>query len=1012
MTTATCPSGEMLRAFSVGDVDDEQFSLVSDHLTFCDECDSRFVDFESDDESMIAMLRSLQAAPHAEEHEFAQVMQTLKTGPADDFGEPPERRALPEFSKSIDEYELLAVIGHGGMGVVHRARHRRLGHEVALKILPIHRHGDAASTLRFEREIAAVGKLHHPNIVKAYDAGEADDLHFLVMELIDGVNLHQLVKQQGPLQISDACEIVRQAALGLQHAHQHGLVHRDLKASNILLSRSGEVKVLDLGLALLQDEQHGEELTCAGQVMGTLDYMSPEQAADSHRVDHRTDLYSLGCTLFKLLTGHAPFGGIKYRAPAKKILAHAECDPPRLHDHRKHAPSELEELIGRLLEKDPERRPATAKELADMLEQPAEGHDLESLGRRIDTTAGDFDSAADDAEIAVMLKAKRPRRHSRTRVLLAALLLLVICAAGAIVIRFRDENGKQREVEVADGASADILHNGKVIARVNPPKADDRHSRALKELMQYEILTKEFMRAITAAPDATASSKPAQNLVDAHGDPIPRGAVARLGTTRFWMGGRYAAFSPDGKLLASANRSKEDKTIRLWDLATGKEVRRLEGHEAGVYRAVFSPDGKRLASVASDQTIRLWDVDRGAEIFRLRFEGTIRSNLAFSPDGKLLAAGTTNHTAFIWDVAQQREARRIEAHKREVRSVAFSPDGTLATGSHDDTIRFWNPATGEEQQRRLEAGHRNVFSIAYSPDGKLLASGGENDLKLWNLETGEVNVLWKKKELIAHSVAFSPDGKLVTSNGRVWNVKTLRLIRELSQSRNSVNSLVFSPDGKILAASNGRMWDVDTSDDPRDRLGFFRAGSLVRFTPDRKLVVTAGNPGTIRVWDAATGRHVRQLTSEHKYHKRLFVTRDGKRVIVGNEIFDIKTGRLLRVLTANEDARPTVMSLATDGWTAVSLEANGPARYWNIDTGKEIGVVNIDSSYYVYDIVFSGDFRLFAASLIDYSDQRKNVIAFFSRATGKRLHSGVVRGDTSLLVIVGERCCNNNVPDS
>ena len=188
---------------------------------------------------------------------------------------------------------------------------------------------DGGAVARFQREMKAVGRLEHPNIVRAMDAGEVDDTHFLVMEYVPGIDLSDLSRRIGPMQIADACELVRQAAVGLQEAHEHGMVHRDIKPSNLILAQPRRrqempsVKILDLGLALLSEalspDQQG--LTTTGQMMGTLDYMAPEQGGDSHQVDIRADVYSLGATLYKLLCGEAPFGAAKYDTPVKKLVA-------------------------------------------------------------------------------------------------------------------------------------------------------------------------------------------------------------------------------------------------------------------------------------------------------------------------------------------------------------------------------------------------------------------------------------------------------------------------------------------------------------------------------------------------------------------------------------------------------------------------------------------------------------------------------------------------------------------
>lgn len=228
-------------------------------------------------------------------------------------------------------------LGSGGMGTVYRAVHRKLNRTVALKLLPQDRFQSRDAVARFEREMQAVGMLQHPNIVAAHDAGEVDSCHFLVMELVDGEDIGHLLSRTGPLPIAEACEIARQAALGLQHIFENGLVHRDIKPSNLMLASPRQrnaqptVKILDLGLALLDPNQLGapRELTSTGQVMGTVDYMAPEQGLDTHSVDIRADLYSLGATLYKLLTGRAPLEDPRYNSMMKRLIALDRDQPDR-----------------------------------------------------------------------------------------------------------------------------------------------------------------------------------------------------------------------------------------------------------------------------------------------------------------------------------------------------------------------------------------------------------------------------------------------------------------------------------------------------------------------------------------------------------------------------------------------------------------------------------------------------------------------------------------------------------
>ena len=264
-------------------------------------------------------------------------------------------------------YRLESKLGRGGMGTVYCAVHQALHRPVALKLMQREHMQRSGAVVRFQREMRAVAKLKHPNIVMAHDAGEVNGLHFLAMEQLSGWDLASIVRCYGTLPIPVACECIRQTALGLQHVHEHGLVHRDIKPSNLMLTEDGEVKLLDLGLARLREDELDERLTLDSAPMGTIEYMAPEQALNPHGVDIRADLYSLGCTLFKLLCGFSPFA--KSASTLMGFLsAHKESAPPALRDCRNDVPLALEDLVNRLLRKGPADRPLTPAEVVAALE--------------------------------------------------------------------------------------------------------------------------------------------------------------------------------------------------------------------------------------------------------------------------------------------------------------------------------------------------------------------------------------------------------------------------------------------------------------------------------------------------------------------------------------------------------------------------------------------------------------------------------------------------------------------
>ena len=270
----------------------------------------------------------------------------------------------------LGRYRLLSLLGKGGMSSVYLAEHMVMKRHCALKVLPSKRVNDASYLGRFHREAQAVASLDHPNIVRAYDVDMATDggveIHFLAMEFVKGKSLLELVQEKGPVGITDAADMVRQSALGLEHAHRAGLVHRDIKPGNLLVSPNGVIKVLDLGLARFFEDDGDHSLTVQHdeRVLGTADYISPEQAIDSHKVDARTDIYSLGCTLFFLLAGHPPFNT---GSLAQRLIAHQTQPPPAITAIRPDVPFSLQAIIEKMMAKKVEDRYQSAQEVVDDL---------------------------------------------------------------------------------------------------------------------------------------------------------------------------------------------------------------------------------------------------------------------------------------------------------------------------------------------------------------------------------------------------------------------------------------------------------------------------------------------------------------------------------------------------------------------------------------------------------------------------------------------------------------------
>ena len=391
-----CVTKPELAEFVLGKLDRERLEFIARHVDDCQPCQDTVIALAEQSDTFVNGIKpdSAEDAYDAEDalrHGLRRLLSSLKT---------PLGRTAPAVSANglnagdadqIGPYRLNKRLGTGGMGTVYKGVHEKLKRTVAVKILPEDRWSNSAAISRFEREMEAIGQLNHPHIVRATDAGEADGMHYLVMDFVDGLDLSRLVNRLGPLPVADACELARQAAVGLQYVHDNRLIHRDIKPSNLMLAWDREsgasgggkpsVKILDLGLALLGDEhlRNKDELTTVGQLMGTLDYMSPEQGLDSHDVGSRTDIYSLGATLFKLLTGRAPFDEPEFSTPLRKITALATTPAPSIGTIRSDLPGELIEIVDRMLAREPENRFESASEVAAALSRLAEGANLSRL---------------------------------------------------------------------------------------------------------------------------------------------------------------------------------------------------------------------------------------------------------------------------------------------------------------------------------------------------------------------------------------------------------------------------------------------------------------------------------------------------------------------------------------------------------------------------------------------------------------------------------------------------------
>lgn len=461
-TAIECPTSQQIKALTLGQLSNEDSDSLFQHISECDQCRSELETVEDGGDSLVESLRD----------------------PADfvDFsGEPDCRMAVAKalgalaisestsgstqvknLPKIIGEYEIVRPIGSGGMGNVFLARHTKLGRQVALKVLASHRLADAHRVERFEVEMRTIGRLSHPNIVIAYDAREVDGTAVLITEFVAGLDLGQLLQRMGALKIADACEIVRRTAVALCYTNSQGFVHRDIKPSNIILSDEGEIKLLDLGLARLQSgESETAELTYTGQAMGTADYVAPEQVTDSKSVDIRADIYSLGCTLFKLLAGRAPFADEQHLTNFAKMTAHVSETPPSLAECLPMAPSSLVQLVDSMLAKKPSNRPSNPEEVSVALSPHCKDYDLKRLINDAKLLEPRKDPLSKPSTIAKpKTQSWMKRTVPRYMAIAAGFLGVLLGVCLSIIIVITNPDGTKTFLQLAEGSRIEVREGG------------------------------------------------------------------------------------------------------------------------------------------------------------------------------------------------------------------------------------------------------------------------------------------------------------------------------------------------------------------------------------------------------------------------------------------------------------------------------------------------------------------------------------------------------------------------
>jgi eukaryotic-like serine/threonine-protein kinase len=815
-------------------------------------------------------------------------------------------------------FQILRPLARGGLGEVFVARDASLNREVALKLIQPAQPGDPHGTARFMLEAEITGGLEHPGIVPVYALGKsADGRPFYAMRLVRGETLKERIRKfheggsirRQSLEFRHLLNHFERVCDVVAYAHSRGVLHRDLKPSNVMLGKFGETLVVDWGLAkpiertvditsLIKDERtlrpasgSSVQATLHGATLGTPQYMSPEQAMGQlDRMGPASDVYSLGATLYCILTGHAPLadvhdvGEILRRVALGEIPSARACKPD--------VPPTLEAICKKAMAVRPESRYASAVALAADIEswladEPVEGV-RESTGRRL----GRWE--------------RRHRTFLRVSGLALFAVALVAVAAALMVNRARERAEDRRVQAVGMGQIAEVRTREADLQRdalrrlttrltldrgLSLLERNDRRTGLLwlaRSLTGASGHDDPFEHAIRTNLAAWSRSLTRQRDCLEHKGPVrvvawsPTGRSVASGsddgTARVWdpvsgdplglplvHGGpiKALAYSHDGKTIATAS---EDQTARLWNTASGLVRGEVMSHRGPVTSLAFTSDDTSLVTGSTDGMLRLWDGTTGQPRGRPLEHGKPLKSIAIAPGGKTVASLDDEGTAILWDLANNRQKAVVDGSAGQIRALVFSSDGTtMACGSEDGHVRLVDAAEGKVKVNSTNYLHGGpIFAVAFTRDGSRIATGSyDTSCRLWHLpDLVPVGISMEQRGHV-WDIAFNPAGTLLASaaddnTARLWDVLKFEEYCDPLPHPKPVRTVAYSTDGRSIVTgcedNAARIWQL--GDEPAIGKAMDHSSEVrsLAARPDGKAIATVGPDGVVRLWDALNTR--------------------------------------------------------------------------------------------------------------------------------------------------------------
>lgn len=872
MNRSDCPTAEALAAYVRSEISEQNAEQISEHLDSCTHCEETVVGLEREGDTLALRLRqAVNADADQPDAGLEQMLRELKQCVA------PRREVSQEAAlplRQLRDYKILKTIGSGGMGTVYQAEHVRLHQMVALKVLAPHRFDDPQAAARFEREMQAVGQLSHKNIVRATDAGVENGRHYLAMEYLEGMTLSDLVRQRGPIPISAACAIISQAAQGLQYAHERGLVHRDIKPANLMLAindrpSAGEtnplnvtVKILDFGLARLRNlsAEDDEELTTTGLIVGTIDYMAPEQGADTHESDIRSDIYSLGATFYKLLTGCAPLEKADRNTPLKRLAALETADPLPVEEVRDGIPAKLAAIVARMLAKSPDERYATPAEVAEALQPFTAGADLSELlkkpkasstkKRRSAAVSPNVAKTEDIGPDSTTTEEKQPsKRIGRRRwmclfaillivgasVIYAPTVKLIVANQGAIVVE-TDGDNIELIVKNSQGAIIDPQLKRGLTLPVGDYELDvkikkDGKTRSVKRSVSLSRGEQQVVKADWADAEQPASLAPPREQPPKQAQPSKQIAqdkksltkpipisqpAANAGVVKPIEGISWRPGPADPHLPGAIAQPAPIPGIESWQILPQLPY-------AGQHNWL-SPQGTYLVVWSDLNAPFAWIIHRGQG----RIVGLIpvrhrALGIVFSPDEQRLVAmhnneNTSDISVYAIDGRLLHRWEHVLGKPAADTFADWSPDGERILLFGQKTTECRSPDGEPVSGFQPPALGATAGYARFSPDGKHFACLDRGVVRVYERSGGESVVELRDAETQVYQhggLMWHPSGSQIWSwhTGSQGNYERLWTLDGKSQKlppyKNPQHRTVaFSPNGKLLLSNDGEIRDL------------------------------------------------------------------------------------------------------------------------------------------------------------------------------------------------------------